>query len=129
MTMQRVVSARRDHGEIRDDPLRDPPVVISVIRIAACTDIQPSGTLDNFKHRPQIAEVVLITSSVSEQRIRVQIAAMQERNVAGIDAALQRLKPIAFLQPFGRNRVRAGNGGEFPFGRRRLQFGRSHVGP
>ncbi len=105
MTMQRMVSAGRDHREIRHDPLCDPPVIISIIRIAARTDIQPSWTLDNFEHRPQIAEVVLITASVSEQRIRVQVAAMQERNVAGIDAALQRLKPIAFLQTLCRNRV------------------------
>ena len=60
MTVQRMISARRDHREIRNDPLGDPPVIISIFRIAARADVQPSGALDNFEHRPQIAKVIFV---------------------------------------------------------------------
>ena len=54
---------------------------------------------------------------------------MQERDVAGIDAALHRLQPVALLQALGDEGLLGRDGGEFPFRQRRLLIGRAHIGP
>ena len=64
-----------------------------------------------------------------EQRIGVEIAAVEERDMAGIDAALHRLQPVGLLEPFAREPPARRHGDEFPFGHRRLRLGRSHKGP
>src|SRR5258706_10947852 len=49
--------------------------------------------------------------------------------MAGIDAALERLQPVAFLQPLGDEAMGIRHGGEFPFGERRLFVRRTQIGP
>src|SRR4051812_48219380 len=88
MAMKGMISTRRDHCEIRHYPLRNAPVVIPVLRVAACADVQASRAFDNFKNRLQIPQVVLIAFCIFEQRVPVQVTAMQERHMAGIDASL-----------------------------------------
>src|SRR5437588_2433669 len=49
--------------------------------------------------------------------------------MAGVDAALERLQPIAFLDALGDVALLGWNGGEFPLRQRRLPLGRAHIGP
>ena len=54
---------------------------------------------------------------------------VQERDVAGIDAAFHRLQPVAFLQPLRHEAAVGRHHGEFPLRQRRLLLRRAHVGP
>ena len=54
---------------------------------------------------------------------------MQPGDVAGIDAALHRLQPVAVLQPLRRVGLLRRHHGELEFGQSRLVFGWPHVGP
>ena len=54
---------------------------------------------------------------------------VQERDVAGIDAALHRLQPVRFLQPLRREAAVGRHHGELPLRQRRLLLRRAHVGP
>ncbi len=58
-----------------------------------------------------------------------ELAGMQERDVAGVDAALHRLQPVRFLQPLRHEAAVGRHHGEFPFRQRWLLFRRTHVGP
>ena len=59
----------------------------------------------------------------------MHVAGVQERDVAGIDAALHRLEVVALLQPLGVVAMRRRQRRPFEFRERRLQLGRPHVGP
>src|SRR5262249_607818 len=96
---------------------------------APCADIEPARALDDLEHRPRIPQVVLVALRALEQRVGVELTAMQERNVAGVDAALHGLQPVAFLQALPGEAVRARYEGKLPFRQWRLVRGWPHVGP
>src|SRR3974390_868539 len=54
---------------------------------------------------------------------------MQERDVAGIDAAFQSLQPIAFLQPLRHEALLGRHQFGFPFWQGRLLLRWAHIGP
>src|SRR5947207_1841485 len=58
-----------------------------------------------------------------------QIPAVQERNMAGIDAALDRLQVVALLPPFGGDAMRRRQMHPLEVRQRRLLRRRAHVGP
>src|SRR4029453_11137149 len=49
MAVDRMVAARRDHRERGHHPLRDPPVVVAVLRVAASADVEPAGAFGDFE--------------------------------------------------------------------------------
>ena len=124
-----MIAARRDHGEARHHPLGDPPIIMSGLGVAARADIEAAGALDDLEIGLRVGEIVLVALGALEQRIGIEIAAVQEGDVAGIDAALHRLQPVGFLQPLRDEALLARHGGEFPFRQRRLLVRRAHIGP
>ena len=70
-----------------------------------------------------------LPSRALEQRVAVQAAGVQERHVAGVDAAFERLQPVALLQPLRREGLALGDGDELPLGQRRLLRGIAEVRP
>src|SRR5947208_16656347 len=58
-----------------------------------------------------------------------QIPAVQERNMAGIDAALDRLQVVRLLPAFGGDAMRRGPMDPLEVRQRRLLRRRAHVGP
>ncbi len=124
-----MVAARRDHGEAGHHPGRDAPVVVAVLGVAPRADIEPAGLLHDLEIRLHVGEVVFVALGALEQRVGAEVAAMQKRDVAGIDAALHGLQPVALLQALGDEGLLGGDGGEFPFRQRRLLIGRAHIGP
>ena len=129
MAVQRMVGARRDHGEARHDPLRDAPVVVAVLGIAAGADVQAARALHHLEVRLHVRHIVFVALGALEQRVGREIAAVQERDVARIDAALHRLQPVRFLQALGDEALLGRHRGEFPLRQRRLLFRRPHIGP
>ena len=77
-----MIAARRNQGERRHNPLCDAPVIVAILGISPRTDVETARTLNDFKDRPQIAEVVSVAFCSLEQRISLEIAAMQPRDVA-----------------------------------------------
>ena len=124
-----MVGARRDHGEGRHHPLGDAPVVVAVLGVPARADVEPAGALDDLEHRLHVAHVVGVALGALEQRIAVELAGVQERDVAGIDAAFHRLQPVRFLEALRHEAVARRHHGELPLRQRRLLLGRTHVGP
>ena len=90
--------------------------------------IQPAGGFDDLEFRLLVALVVRALG-VAVQRIAVHVAGVQERDVAGVDAALHRLQIVALLQPLGVVAMRGRQHRPFELRQRRLQFRRPHVGP
>src|SRR5262252_3706839 len=97
VAVDRVVAARRDHGEAGHHPGRDAPVVIAVLGVAPGADIEPAGLLHHLEIRLHVGEVVFVALGALEQRIGAEVAAVQEGDVARIDPTLHRLQPVAFL--------------------------------
>ena len=56
-------------------------------------------------------------------------AAVEEADVAGVYAALERLEPVAVLQALGEVAIVVGAGRPREVGQLRLEVGRAHVGP
>ena len=129
MAVHGVAAARRDHGEGRQHILGDAPVVVAVLGIAAGADIETACAFDDFEHRLRVVEIVLVALGALEQRIGVDVAAVQEGDVTGIDAAFHGLQPIALLQPLRDEALLARHQRELPFRQRRPRFRRSHIGP
>ena len=129
VAVHRMVGAGRDHGEGRHHPLGDAPVVVAVLGVAPRADVEPAGALDHLEHRLHVAHVVLVALRALEQRIAVELAGMQEGDVAGIDAAFHRLQPVRLLEPLRHEAVARRHHGELPLRQRRLLLGRTHVGP
>ena len=63
------------------------------------------------------------------QRIGVQFAAVQERYVAGVDAAFHGLQLVALLLALSEVPMRRRHVRPFERRQRRLQIGRPHIGP
>ena len=101
MAVDRVIAARRDHGERGHHPRRDAPVVVAVLGVAARADEEPARLLHDLEIGLHVGEIVLIALGALEQRVGSEIAPVQKRDVTRIDAALHRLQPVAFLQALG----------------------------
>src|SRR6516225_5436069 len=129
VAVDRVIAARRDHGEAGHYPGRDTPVVIAVLGVTPGADIKPARLLDHLEIRLHVGEVVFVALGALEQRIGAEVAAVQEGDVAGIDSALHRLQPVAFLQALGDEGLTGRHRREFPFRQRRLLLRRAHIGP
>ncbi len=129
VAVHRMIGARRDHGEARHHPGSDAPVVVAVLGVAARADVEPARLLHHLEVRLHVIEVVLVALGALEQRVGAQVAAMQEGDMAGIDAAFHRLQPVALLQPLGDESLVGRNDRELPFRQRRLLFQRPHIGP
>ncbi len=129
MAVHAVAAARRDHGEARQHILGDAPVVIAVLGIAPRTDVEAAGALHHLEHRAGVIEIVLVAPGAPEQRIGIDVAAMQERHMAGIDAAFHRLQPVAFLDALRHEALRVRHQREFPFRQGRPALRRPEMGP
>ena len=129
MAVHRMVTPRRDHREGWHDPLRDPPIVIAVLGVAARPHEKTAGALDHLEHGPGVPQVVLIASRALEERVGAQFSAVQKRNVARIDATLHGLQPIAFLHPFRGEALSGWDQSKLPLRQGGLPFRRPHVGP
>src|SRR5690606_15521118 len=73
--------------------------------------------------------VVLVALRALEQRVVLQPAGVQERDVAGVDAALEGLQPVALLQALGGVGLLRGHQRELELRQRRLAGRIPHVGP
>ena len=89
---------------------------------------RPPGEFDDLKLRLLVG-LIMRAFGVAVQRVAVHVAGVQERDVAGIDAALHRLEVVAFLQPLGVVAVRRRQRGPFELRQWRLQLRRTHIGP
>src|SRR5437868_9536630 len=67
VTVHWMITPRRDHREGWHDPLRDPPIVIAVFRVAARAHEKTARALDHLEHGPSIPQVVLITFRALEE--------------------------------------------------------------
>src|SRR5581483_12115204 len=54
MPADRMIAARRNEREARHDPLRDAPVVLVVLGVAARADIEPARRLHHFEVRREV---------------------------------------------------------------------------
>ena len=124
-----MIGARRDHGEGRHHPGRDAPVVVAVLGVAAGADVEAAGLLHHLEVRLHVGEIVFVALGALEQRIGAEISAVQEGDVARIDAALHCLQPVAVLQALGDEGLLGRNNCEFPFRQWRLLVRRAHIGP
>src|SRR6266568_2204764 len=110
------------------DPLRDPPIIVAGIRIAPRADDQAAGRVEDVEaglrgfREPRARGIPM-------EWVGGQIPAVQERNMAGIDAALDRLQVVALLPPFGGDAMRRGQMHPLEVRQRRLFLRRPHVGP
>ena len=118
----------RDQRVPGHQPLRDAPIVKARIGIAPRADQQAAGRFENVEHGIGAARV-FGAGGVPVQRIGIEIAAMQERDVARIDAALHRLQVIALLPALGDEALRRLEIDPFERRQRRLFGRRAHIGP
>ena len=125
----RMIAARRDHGHARHDPLRDAPVVFAGLGVAARADQEAAGALDHLEMRLHVAERVVVALGADVKRIVLELAAVQPGAVAGIDAAFERLQPVALLQALGDVALLERHRAPFELGQRRLLVRRTHIGP
>jgi len=77
MPVHGMVAARRHHGKARHDPWRDAPVIMFVLGIAAGADIKPALAFGDLEDRHLVLLVILVSGGALEQRIGLQVAAMQ----------------------------------------------------
>ncbi len=78
VAVDRVVAARRDHGEAGHHPGRDAPIVIAVLGVAPGADIEPARLLHDLEIRLHVGEVVFVALGALEQRIGTEVATVQE---------------------------------------------------
>src|SRR5258708_34258892 len=96
--------------------------------IAARTDIEAARRLDDLKLRLAILLIVRALGATM-QRIRMEFAAVEEGDVARIDAAFHRLQVIAFLPTLADVPVRGGKLRPLEGRRRGLKLRWPHVSP
>ncbi len=126
--VERIPLVGRDQRVPRHQPLGDAPVVVARIGVAARADQQPGGRLENVEHRVGVARV-LGAVGVAVERIAVEIVAMQEGDVARVDAAFHRLQIVRFLPALRDVDMAARQMHPFEVRRRRLLGRRAHIGP
>ena len=127
VAVERVVAVGRDHGVERHDPLRDAPVKIAGRRRPPHADHHAAFGLDHLEAGVGLAGELGALADM--QRIAAQVVPVQERDVHGIDAAFERLQPVAFLGALGDETVRGADRRPFEIRRRRLVLGRTHIDP
>src|SRR5215813_13625559 len=95
MAVERVVAIGRDHGVKRHDPLRDPPIKLLRPCWSPHPDHHAAAGFNDFESGIGLARELRAFADV--QWIVAQIVTVQKRYMHGIDAAFERLQPIAFL--------------------------------
>ena len=80
----------------RHDPLREPPVKLVCRGRTPHADHHAAAGLDHFEASVGIASEFRTLADM--QGIAAQVMAVQKGHVHGINAAFQRLQPIAFLR-------------------------------
>jgi hypothetical protein len=96
-----VVAARGDQREAGHHPRRDPPVVGVGLGVAPGAHEQTALGVGDLEERAEVREVVLVALGALEQRVGLETAGVQPRDVAGVDAALEGLQPVALLPALG----------------------------
>src|SRR5260221_1613266 len=107
MPVERVPGVGRDEVVPRHCPLSDPPVIVAGIRIAPRADEQAAGGVEDVEGGLRGFRE-LRARGVPVEGVAGQVPAVQERNMAGIDAALDRLQVVALLPPLGGDTMRRG---------------------
>src|SRR5437868_4448146 len=74
LAVHRMVAAGRHHREARHHPGRDPPVVVAVLGVPACADVEPAVCLRDLEERAQVVQVVLVALRALEERVALQAA-------------------------------------------------------
>src|SRR5262249_9076574 len=92
-------------------------------------DEQATGALHDLEVGPRVAEIVLVALGPAMQRIDLQLAAMQPRGVARVDAAFKRLQPVALLQPLRDVALRPPHPRELELRQWGLSLRRAQIGP
>src|SRR5258706_13723521 len=128
MAVERVRGVGRNEGLPRHDPLSDPPVIVAGIRIAPRADEPAAGGVEDGEGGLRGFRE-LRARGVPVEGVAGQVPAVQERNMAGIDAALDRLQVVALLPPLGGDTMRRGQMHPLEVRQRRLFLRRPHVGP
>ncbi len=82
MCAQWMTRARRNYRIPGYDPRRDAPVIFTTFGIAARTDQKATGKFFDLEQRHAVLFVIDIALRALEQRILVELAAMQPGNVA-----------------------------------------------
>src|SRR5262249_7862894 len=129
MTADGMARARRNQRGPRHDVGRDAPVPAVVVGLPARADQKPALVLHHLEVWHAVAQVVFIRAAPDEERIAVQRAAVQERDVARVDAALDRLQVIAFLQALGHVTPLGRDTPPLQRGQLGPELTRAHVGP
>src|SRR5256885_16986526 len=127
MAVERVAGVGRNEGVPRHDPLRDPPVIAAGIRIAPRANDQAASRLEDVEGGLRGFRE-LRARGVPMEWVGGQIPAVQERNMAGIDAALDRLQVVALLPPLGGDAMRRWQMHPLEVRQRRLFRRRGHGG-
>src|SRR5439155_26325570 len=78
VAVDRMIAARRDHGEARHHPGCDAPVIIAVLGVAPGADIKATRLLHDLEIGLRVGEVVSVALGALEQGIGAEVAAMQE---------------------------------------------------
>src|SRR6266699_6845436 len=128
VAVERVAGVGGNERIPRHDPLRDPPVIVAGIRIAPRANDQAAGRVEDVEGGFRGFRE-LRARGVPMEWVGGQIPAVQERNMAGIDAALDRLQVVALLPPLGGDAMRRGQMHPLEVRQRRLFLRRPHVGP
>src|SRR5260221_1357605 len=108
MAVERVPGVGRNEGVPRHDPRSDPPVIVSGIRIAPRADEQAAGGVEDVEGGLRGFRE-LRARGVPVEGVAGQVPAVQERNMAGIDAALDRLQVVARLPTLVGDTMRRGS--------------------
>ena len=128
MAIEGVVTVGWNHGVPRHDPLRDSPVVGAGFGISSRANQEATTGLLDLKEGLFVA-LEFGAFGAFVQGVGVQLAAVQKRHMARINAPFHGLQVVGFLQPFGDVAVGTGHQIPFEFGQRRLLTCISHVGP
>jgi len=107
--------------------LRDPPVKLVCRGRTPHADHHAAAGLDHFEAGVGLASEFCALADM--QGIATQVMTVQKGHVHGINTALQRLQPIAFLRALRHEAMCRRYGSPFEIRRRRLVVRRSHIDP
>ena len=129
MPGERMRAGGRHQREPREDPLRDAPIPGIVLALAAPENGHARAGLLHGELHVRIGLDVLLAGGVHVQGVALELVAVDERHMRGVDAALHCLQIVALLLPPGNVAVRLRDGAPLERRRRGLELRRAHVGP